>query len=146
MARIEREIFIQAPVEQVFEPVYHPEQQPEWLAGMVKVYDVSSEPITVGSTYKFAYQMSGVKLQGTSTFVELVPLKRCVVRSEGAINSTWTWTYEPQAEGTLLKCTVEYTIPGSTLGRIADKLIIERANTNNLEQTLHNLKQRIEGR
>ncbi|MDH7487805.1 MAG: hypothetical protein QHJ81_16220 [Anaerolineae bacterium] len=35
---------------------------------------------------------------------------------------------------------IEYTVPGSALGRIADRLIIERMQERAIQQTLENLK------
>jgi hypothetical protein len=36
-------------------------------------------------------------------------------------------------------------MPGGGLGKIADKLVVERMNTSNLEKSLENLKAYFEG-
>jgi len=41
---------------------------------------------------------------------------------------------------------IDYTVPGGALiGGILDKLFVERQNQKDLEQTLSNLKQMLEG-
>ncbi len=40
---------------------------------------------------------------------------------------------------------MDYTVPGSVLGKIADKLVIERRNAEDMEKTLQNLKKLCEG-
>ena len=140
MTRIEKNIFINASREQVFDLAHHPERTPEWLVGMSEVRDVSPGEVGVGTTYHWTLQMAGVKLKGKATLLEFDPPNKAVVKTEGNVESTWTWTYEAQGDGTLLTCVIEYTIPGAVLGKTADRLIVERTNANNLEQSLKNIK------
>jgi carbon monoxide dehydrogenase subunit G len=140
MTRIEKSIFINASREQVFDLAYHPERTPEWLVGMSEVRDVSPGKVGVGTTYHWTFHMAGVKLNGKTTFLEFDPPNKAVIKTEGSAESIWTWTYEAQGDGTLLTCAVEYTMPGAALGKIADKLIVERTNANSLEQSLKNIK------
>jgi carbon monoxide dehydrogenase subunit G len=144
MTRIEKSIFINASREQVFDLAYHPERTPEWLVGMSEVRDVSPGKVGVGTTYHWTFHMAGVKLNGKTTFLEFDPPNKAVIKTEGSAESIWTWTYEAQGDGTLLTCAVEYTMPGAALGKIADKLIVERTNANSLEQSLKNIKSIVE--
>jgi len=145
VAEIKKSIFINAPVEKVFDLALHQERIPEWLAGMEAVHDVPPGPPEVGTTYKWTYNMSGMRFQGTNTVTEIVPNARFVVQSTGGIDSTWIWTYEPREGGTLLTCEMSYTVPGGGLGKFADKLLVERTNVKNLERSLANIKKLIEG-
>jgi len=144
MTRIEKSISINASREQVFDLAYYPERTSEWLVGMSEVRDISPGEVGVGTTYHYTFQMAGVKLSGKTTFLEFDPPHKAVVKTEGGAESVWTWTYEAQGDGTLLTCAIEYTIPGAALGRIADKLIVERTNAHNLEQSLKNIKGIVE--
>jgi len=144
MARIERSIFISAPPEKVFDVGRHPEKFPEWLVGLSQASPVSGE-VGPGASFNWTYEMAGLKFEGRMTYVEFEPGRKLVLKGEGGIESTWTWTYQPQEGGTLVTCVVEYTVPGAALGKIADKLIVERTNTKNLEKSLQNLKARVEG-
>jgi carbon monoxide dehydrogenase subunit G len=144
MTRIEKSIFINASREEVFDLAYHPERTAEWLVGMSKVRGVSPGEVGIGTTYHWTFQMAGVKLNGKTTFLEFDPPNKAVIKTEGGAESIWTWTYEAQGDGTLLTCVIEYTVPGAALGKIADKLILERTNANSLEQSLENIKRIVE--
>jgi hypothetical protein len=128
----------------VFGLAFYPERTSEWLVGMSEVRDISPGEVGVGTTYHYTFQMAGVKLNGKATFLEFDPPHKAVVQTEGGAESVWTWTYEAQGDGTLLTCAIEYTIPGAALGKIADKLIVERTNANSLEQSLKNIKGIVE--
>ncbi len=41
--------------------------------------------------------------------------------------------------------TIDYTLPGAVLGRIANRLVVERMQERSIEQTLENLKLLCEG-
>ena len=61
-------------------------------------------------------------------------------QGEGALAAEQTWTYTPKNNDTEVTVEIEYTVPGRALGRIADRLLLERMNENGTEQTLQNLK------
>lgn len=51
----------------------------------------------------------------------------------------WRLTATPD-ETTLVRCTIDYTVPGVVLGRLADLLFIERQNERQMRNNLANLK------
>jgi ligand-binding SRPBCC domain-containing protein len=63
----------------------------------------------------------------------------------GMMVGTQEWSYTPEGGQTRLTALVEYEMPGGALGKIADKLVVERMNTRNLEKSLENLKALVEG-
>jgi uncharacterized membrane protein len=84
-------------------------------------------------------------LKGKNTFTAIVPNERVSWEGKGGVDSTWDWRLAPTSEGgTHLRVIVDYSVPGSFLGAIADKLFIERQNEKDLRQTLANLKQLLE--
>jgi uncharacterized membrane protein len=64
--------------------------------------------------------------------------------NEGSVPGWQTWDYKPQDGGTLVEVEVEYEAPGSVLGKVADRLFIERSQERALRHTLENLKQLTE--
>jgi uncharacterized membrane protein len=59
--------------------------------------------------------------------------------------SLWEYTYDENDGKTTVTVTVEYTLPGSYLGQVLDKLVVERGNAKLLETSLQNLKREVEG-
>jgi uncharacterized membrane protein len=145
MAHIKKDTLIHAPIRQVFDMVFDFESIPQWMVGMEKVHNISPGERGEGSAFEWVYNMAGVKFDGVSRIVSLEPLRKAVIASTGGIDSTWTWTYAAEGEGTRLTCEMEYTVPGAGLGKIADKLVVERTNAKNLEKSLANIKALAEG-
>jgi uncharacterized protein YndB with AHSA1/START domain len=143
MSRIEKSIFINAPPEQIWDTATDPNHWADWYEGLKEVKSIVGDG-SAGTTSEMTFDMSGMKLQFKHTVLEWDRPRKWVGLTEGAIDSTSTWTYEPQEGGTLLKAVMDYTVPGSVLGKIADKLLIERRNAEDMEKTLENLKKLCE--
>ena len=88
--------------------------------------------------------MAGMILQGDNETLEFVPNKRVVARSRGGIDSTRTWTYEPQDGGTKLSVHIEYTIPVPVPGKIVEALVL-RQNEREADLAMANIKAKMEG-
>lgn len=63
---------------------------------------------------------------------------------EGMITGINEWVYTPEGEGTLVAATFDDEMPGGVPGRMADRLVVERINDENLEKSLKNLKKLAE--
>ncbi len=145
MAHIKKDILVNAPLQRVFDMIYDFENVPKWMVGMEEVRNISPGERGVGSSFEWTYNMVGVKFDGSSRIVSLDPPRKAVIESTGGIDSTWTWTYVAEGQGTRLTCDLEYEVPGAGLGKIADKLVVERTNAKNLEKGLENIKALVEG-
>ena len=142
MAKLERSITINAPVEKVFTYIEDPMSNPEWLPSMMEVKDVVGEGAE--KRFRWAYKMVGMRLEGESTTTEHVPNQRIVVQTKGGASSTWTWTFEPHDAGTKVILVVEYTIPIPVLGKLAEALVVKQ-NERELDLAMANIKMRMEG-
>jgi len=143
MAKVERTITINAPVEKVFGYMTEPTTLPEIWPSMVEVKDVKRTPEHIGTTFQWVYKMAGMRFEGSSTVIEYVANQREVTKSERGIPSTFVWTYQPEDGGTRLTVEVEYTIPVPLLGKLAEAFIAKQ-NEHEAEVMLANLKARME--
>ena len=143
MAKVERTITINAPVEKVFSYLDEPTNLPEIWPSFVEVKDVKRLP-SGGNSFGWVYKMAGMPFKGTSEEVEYVPNERVVAKTKGGIESTVTWTYQAEDGGTRLTLEVEYTVPVPLLGRLAEALIV-KLNENEADVVITNLKTRMEG-
>ncbi|NDJ74699.1 MAG: hypothetical protein GYB65_00455 [Chloroflexi bacterium] len=145
MTVIETSIFINRSPEDVFEfAVYHPERLPDWFAGVQAVEWSDTYP-EIGSQLEVTYKAAGLTLQTTGTVVDLVSGEKYIAEYEGMASGLQTWTYTPEDGGTRITLHFDYEMGGGGLGKIADRLIVERQNTRNFEQSLENLKALVEG-
>ena len=143
MVTIEKSILVEAPPEEVFDYMSDPRHLPEIWPSMVGVEDVADLP-SGGHRYHWIYKMAGVRLEGDSETVEFEPGKHIVEKNTGQIPSTFDWTFSLENGSTRLKTRVEYEIPESLLGKLAEPFIV-KLNEREAESVLGNLKDRIEG-
>jgi carbon monoxide dehydrogenase subunit G len=142
MAQMKKSILIHAPVEKVYAVARDPKRWTTWFEGMSEIKELTGEG-EVGTVAKFSYAMTGMSFPVTVEVVEEH------ISSDGA---TWqgkiggplageqTWTYTPKNGDTEVTVDMKYTVPGKALGKIADRLIIERTQERSADQTMKNLK------
>jgi len=142
MAKVERSITINAPVEKVFSYWEEPTNRPEVWPSMVEAKDVQPLP-NGGNRFGWVYKMAGVRLEGTTETTEYVANQCIVEKTKGGIESTLTWTFQPEDGGTKLTVEIEYTVPIPVLGKVAEAFIV-KVNEHEAELLLANLKARME--
>ena len=142
MAKITRDILINAPVEKVFEYHSNPLNFPEIWPSMLEVKDLEELP-EGGRNFNWVYKMAGIRLEGSSQTTEYVENERIATKSSGGVESTFLYTYKPEGEGTRMTVEVEYTVPVPVLGKLAEAFII-KVNEREADTLLANLKDRLE--
>jgi uncharacterized membrane protein len=142
MAKVQKAITINAPVEKVFSYLQQPANLPEIWPSILEVKDVKSLP-NGGYSFQYVYKMAGMHLKGTSEDIEYILNKRTVNKSRGGIQATQEFTYQPEAGGTKLTWGIEYAVPVPLLGKLAEAVIV-KMNEREAELVLANLKARME--
>ena len=142
MAKVEGNVHVNIPPDQVAEAVLDITGLPEVIPSLEKVWNIQGHG--AGCTYQWQYKMSGMSFEGNAEITQVTP-EQLTLNTVGGIPSTWVYEFTPAAGGTDLKLSVEYTVPGSVLGALADKLVVERQNKKEVNQSLANLKVRLEG-
>ena len=141
MAKVEKTITIKAPVEKVFSFI-KPTNLPEIWPSLVETKDVQQLP-NGGYSNRWVYKMAGIRLEGSSEDIEVVPNERVVSKTKGGVESIQTWTFQPDAGGTKVTFNVVYTVPIPVLGKLAEAIIV-KMNDHEAQLLLANLKARIE--
>jgi coenzyme Q-binding protein COQ10 len=133
MATVERSILIDASTDTIDAIALDGNRLPEWYVGI--------EQATPDDLYP---EVEG-RVSLTLTVRELARGHHISYQMSGMMVGTQEWSYAPEGGKTRLTAQVEYDMPGGVLGKIADKLVVERVNTRNLEESLENLKALVEG-
>lgn len=142
MAKIEKSIFINTPVDKVFAFMAEPGNLPEIWPSLLEVRNVKPLP-NGGYCYDWTYKLAGIRFEGQAEWTEFVKDERIVYISEIGIPSTFIWTYQAEGSGTRVSVDVEYSIPGTALSRLTEP-IIHKMNEHESETILANLKVRME--
>ena len=143
MAKVEKAITIDAPVEKVFDYLVEVTNLPEIWPSMAEVKDVERLP-NGASNFGWVYKMAGVRFEGTTETIEFIPNQRTVTKNKSGIEGTITFTFQPEAGGgAKITFEAEYTVPIPLLGKLAEAVIIKQ-NESEAEELLTNLKAKIE--
>ncbi len=142
MAKVEKTITINAPVEKVFNYIDQPTNLPEIWPSLMEIKDVQTLP-NGGHTDRWVYKMAGMRFEGTTEGIEHVTNQRIVSKTKGGVKSTQTWVFQPEAGGTKVTFEVEYNIPIPVLGKLAEAIIV-KMNDREGDSILANLKTRME--
>ena len=142
MAKLTKRTTIHAPAQEVFDFLEDKTHFPEFWPSMMEVSDIQDLP-NGGKHFHWVYKMAGVKFEGDTDEVEIVPNKKLVGRNEKGIESTITWLMEDHGDDTDVVFEADYRIPVPVLGRLAEKVVV-KMNENEADTMLSNLKAQIE--
>ncbi len=108
MIRIETEVYIKRPPEEVFDYISNFENNPMWQNGMVSAEFTTEGPLRVGSTYVQEAKFLGRPVHSNFTVIAYEPGQMVKATSEsGSFPITFTRMVEPKDGGTLVKAIVE---------------------------------------
>ena len=142
MVTVKKTIDIKASTEKLYEFISDPTNLPVIWPSLIENKDIEPLP-NGGHTYRWEYNMAGMRFEGSSKDIEIVLNRRVVGKTEGGIESTISWELQPQDGGTHVIFKGEYTVPIPLIGKLAEAFIVKQ-NENEAEIILANLKARME--
>jgi uncharacterized protein YndB with AHSA1/START domain len=142
MARIEINLVINRPVEEVFAFVSNSENLPRWRSTSLEVKKTSDGPLGVGSTFRGRFTFLGRQFDGNVVVTGYEPNRIYMSKiAEGPFPLETGYTLEPVEDGTHIAFVVEGT-PGGFF-KFAEPLVVSMAKRA-YEADLHNLKEMLE--
>jgi carbon monoxide dehydrogenase subunit G len=144
MTIIKKSTLINASIEELEAVLTDAHRLPEWYPGVTMVDPSPGYPLEVGSICTLTYKAAGVTMESKFTTLECIPQTKLVFQMGGMITGTNQWDMAQEGDGTRLTVTIDYDMAGGGLGKIADKLIVERMNDKNAAASLENLKAMLE--
>ena len=146
MARLEQEVFVDAPPERVFAVLAQPERTPEWWPSVIAVRRTSPGQIGLGSTTESTMTALGRRQRAVGRCTVFDPPRRLTVETRTELGARSISDSELAAEGagTRLRATLIYRLPGGIFGRFFDDVVVQRQTRQEFEEALLRLKQLIE--
>ncbi len=146
MARIEKSIEIDAPVSEVFALANDWHNVLDYMESFTKFEPTTEIEEGDGARFAYALKAAGVEMKGELEVSGWEESKGWRMASVKGMKTNVHWLFEPLAENSSrLTFITEYEVPGSFLGAIVDKLLVERTNEANAEKSLQNIKRLVEG-
>jgi uncharacterized membrane protein len=143
--RVEENIEIDRPVEEVFDYVSEADNFPEWAGTAIEIRKGTPGPVREGDTFTAAIKFLGRRFETPYERTAFEPNRRYMDRATGGPipNQEWTYTFEEIPAGTRLTRAVEGE-PGGFF-KLADPLI-ERALKRQVRTDLETIKDLLEAR
>ena len=142
MAKFEINLVINRPIEEVFAFISNPENLLRWRAGTLELARTSSEPLSVGSSFKGRFTFLGRPFDGNLEIILHEPHRRYGTRlTEGPFPLEARYTLEPAGNGTDLTLVIEGE-PGGFF-KLTEPLVVSLAKRS-YEADLNNLKEMLE--
>ena len=104
----------------------------------------SEGPVRVGSMAHFIGNPNFLKGEWDSEVTEFVKNEKMVLRNMGATKGTSSMGFEPTTKGTMVTFYMDYELPYSVLGKLIDKLKVNKDMKKMGKKLLENLKKAIE--
>lgn len=142
MWSVKNQVFIDRRVKEVHQFATNPKLWHQWYAGLSEAENLIGTG-KKGTSMNLKYYFFGRSLDLHVLVVENTAVKdgyvwRCLV--SGAFDATQTWRYIPKDGGTEIQFEMEYELPGSIFGKLANTIYIKKLMYNSVAQTLQNLK------
>lgn len=138
MLKFQKSIVIHAPVQQVFDYVANWSHLATIWPSLIEVKDLKRLPSS-GSTFKYAYTMAGLHLEGKGEDIEYVAKERIVTRMTGDLDGTITFRFEPIDATTKVQFACEYTAPAAVLRKVGEPFVT-KLNEHEATLVLQNLQ------
>jgi carbon monoxide dehydrogenase subunit G len=108
----------------------------------------STAPYGVGSVSHFISRAGGTTTETDLEVTEFVVNKKFAQRSIGASKTkmAFSYTLEPAAKGTKVALDIDYEVPYSILGKLIDKLKVQKDVEKGNSKLLENMKKAIEAK
>jgi len=143
MATIEGNLFINAPIETVWEYVTQINSIPDWFEG-VKSVKSDDDVLSLGTAMDVTYGVAGQDIEMEVKTIEFIPGQLIVQSTKGMLSAETHYQYKSEGDGTRVTAHSDYQISGGLLGKLAEQVVKSALNSNK-EKTLQNLKSQCEG-
>ncbi|MGP8081109.1 MAG: SRPBCC family protein [Dehalococcoidales bacterium] len=142
MPKVDNEVIINAPVQDVFNYVSQPSNLQQIWPSLIEIKNEKLLP-NGGYSYRWDYKMSGIHFTGVGECIEMKPNLILASRNTGAIESTVLFKFLSIGIQTKVSLTIDYKVPMSLLGHLTE-IIILRMNAKEAGLILDNLRIRFE--
>jgi uncharacterized protein YndB with AHSA1/START domain len=142
MARVQKSVYINAPLKDVYALAGDPSRWSLWFVGMTGPEE-PVPPNEPGAVMELTFQAIGLRMP-LRLHVEKVEIGEQRVqwqgRFEGGMSGQHVYTYTAEQGGTRVTVDEEFTTPNKMLSKIADTRLVERILEGGTEQRLENLR------
>jgi uncharacterized membrane protein len=112
---------------------------PAFIGPLKSVANVNGDPKKPGTSWDWTFVMAGVEFSGRAETVSYEGGKKFSYKTTTGIQSTFTYSAEPQGSGVKVTVDVTYEVPGSLISKMQAS-VVEKLNDAEGARAVENLK------
>ena len=114
--------------------------RPLYLPSLKSVSDLREAPGGPGTTWRWTWVSLGMEFEGIGRCLKHEPGGLYSFKTEGGIETTWTYTAKPDGQGTHLTIHVDYAVPERAKSRLPPDNVGDAMKNTEAGQVIQNLK------
>jgi uncharacterized membrane protein len=139
MSRVAKSAVINGNADQIMNYIADVKNHPAFIGPLKSVANVNGDPKKPGTSWDWTFVMAGAEFSGRAETVGYEAGKKFSYRTTTGVESTFTYTAEPQGGGVKVMVDVTYNVPGTLLSRMQAS-VVEKLNDAEGARAVENLK------
>jgi uncharacterized membrane protein len=139
MSRVAKSAVINGNADQIMNYIADVKNHPAFIGPLKSVANVNGDPKKPGTSWDWTFVMAGAEFSGRAETVGYEAGKKFSYRTTTGVESTFTYTAEPQGGGVKVTVDVTYDVPGTLLSRMQAS-VVEKLNDAEGARAVENLK------
>jgi uncharacterized membrane protein len=139
MSRVAKSAVINGNADQIMNYIADVKNHPAFIGPLKSVANVNGDPKKPGTSWDWTFVMAGAEFSGRAETVGYEAGKKFSYRTTTGVESTFTYTAEPQGGGVKVSVDVTYDVPGTLLSRMQAS-VVEKLNDAEGARAVENLK------
>ena len=139
MSRVAKSAVISTNADQIMTYIADVKNHPAFIGPLKSVANVNGDSKKAGTSWDWTFVMAGVEFSGRAETVSYEPGKKFSYRTTTGIQSTFTYSAEPQGKGVKVTVDVTYDVPSSLLSKMQAG-VVEKLNEAEGVRAVENLK------
>lgn len=139
MARVAKSAVISASADQIMNYIADVKNHPAFIGPLKSIANIKGDPTKAGTSWDWTFVMAGVEFSGKAETVGYEGGKKFSYKTTTGIQSTFTYTAEPQGGGVKVTVDVTYDVPGTLLSKMQAS-VVEKLNEAEGSRAVENLK------
>ena len=139
MSRVAKSAVVSANADQIMNYIADVKNHPAFIGPLKSIANVNGDSKKAGTSWDWTFVMAGVEFSGRAETVSYEPGKKFSYKTTTGIQSTFTYTAEPQGKGVKVTVDVTYDVPKSLLSKMQTG-VVEKLNDAEGVRAVENLK------
>ena len=139
MSRVVKSAVINGNADQIMNYIADVKNHPAFIGPLKSVANLNGDPKKPGTAWDWTFVMAGVEFSGRAETVSYEGGKKFSYKTTTGVQSTFTYSAEPQGGGVKVSVDVTYEVPETLLSRMQAS-VVEKLNDAEGARAVENLK------